>query len=259
MSVAIATHRTPPRRLLQAEFLKVRSTRVIWALLGGTLALALLALVGVLAGDQDGLPAPNTAEGTRRIFVSAGAGGIFALALGILASAGEERHGTLTQAFLAVPARTPVLVAKIVTGALVGLAFGIVSCVFCTAVALPWTASQGEAISLSSGELWTVLGGVTLSTALYGALGAGLGELIGRQVPALLVSLGWFVVAESAIVAALPDVGKWLPGGASGALTRSPDADDLLPMGWGGLLMLGYVVVFAAVGVIVARRREVGA
>ena len=73
MSVAIATHRTPPRRLLQAEFLKVRSTRVIWALLGGTLALALLALVGVLAGDQDGLPAWNTAEGTRRIFVSAGA------------------------------------------------------------------------------------------------------------------------------------------------------------------------------------------
>jgi ABC-2 type transport system permease protein len=255
--MSVTTHRTPPRRLLEAELLKVRSTRVAWALLAGTLALALLSLVGVLAGEQR---APwNTAEGIRRIFVAAGAGGIFALALGILAAAGEERHGTLTQAFLAVPSRTPVLVAKIAAGALMGFVFGVVCCLFCVAVALPWAAADGQSIAFGSGTLWAVLGGVILSTTLYGALGAGLGELIGRQVPALLVSLGWFVVAESAIVAAFPEVGKWLPGGASSALTRSPDADDLLPVGWGALLLAAYVLAFAVAGIAAARRREVGA
>jgi ABC-2 type transport system permease protein len=254
--MSVPVHRTPPRRLLEAELLKIRSTRVGWALLAGTLVLALLSLVGVLAGEQR---APwDSPEGIRRIFVAAGAGGIFALAMGILAAAGEERHGTLTQAFLAVPARTPVLVAKIAAGALAGLVFGVVCGVFCVAVALPWTAADGQAIGLGSGTLWGVLGGVLVSTTLYGALGAGLGELIGRQVPALLVSLGWFVVAESALVAAFPEVGKWLPGGASSALTRSPDADELLPAGWGALLMTAYVVAFAAAGIVAARRREVG-
>jgi ABC-2 type transport system permease protein len=126
-----------------------------------------------------------------RVFVSAGAGSIFTLALGILASAGEFRHGTAVQAFLAVPRRVPVVVAKIATSGLVGLAFGLVCAAFCVAVALPWWASEAQAISLGDPQLWTVLAGVVLSTTLYGALGAALGALLGNQVVGLLVALGW--------------------------------------------------------------------
>jgi ABC-2 type transport system permease protein len=74
----------------------------------------------------------------------------------------------------------------------------------------------------------------------------------------LIVAMGWFVVVESAVTAALPEVGKWLPGGASSALTRAPSSDDLLPMGWGGLLLAAYVLAFAAAGIAAVQRREVG-
>jgi hypothetical protein len=104
-----------------------------------------------------------------------------------------------------------------------------------------------------------VLAGVVLSTALYGALGAGLGALLGDQVRGLLVALGWFVVVESALTAALPEVGRWLPGGAASALTRAPSSEDLLAMGWGGLLLLAYVAAFAWAGIEAVKRREVGA
>jgi hypothetical protein len=253
----VAVHRTPARRLLAAELLKVRSTRVVWSLLAGTLALALLALVGVLAGEPSRTPL-NSDAGIARVFVSAGAGSIFALALGILASAGEVRHGTVVQSFLAVPQRVPVVVAKVVACGLIGLGFGLVCALFCVAVALPWTASEGQAISPADGQLWLVLLGVVLSTALYGALGAALGSLLGNQVLGLLVALGWFVVVESALTAALPEVGRWLPGGAASALTRAPSSEELLPMGWGGLLLAAYVVAFAVAGVAAVRRREVG-
>jgi ABC-2 type transport system permease protein len=258
MSVT-AVHVTPMRRLLAAELLKVRSTRVVWGLLAGTLALALLSLVGVLAGDRAGQPRLNSDDGIARVFVSAGAGSIFALALGILASAGELRHGTAVQAFLAVPRRVPVIVAKVGACALLGLGFGLVCAAFCVALALPWSASEGQAISLTDGQLWAVLAGVVLSTALYGALGAGLGALLGNQVLGLLVALGWFVVVESALTAALPEVGKWLPGGAASALTQAPSSDDLLAPGWGGLLLVAYVIAFAYAGIAAVRRREVGA
>lgn len=249
--------RPPMPRLVAAELLKVRSTRVVWGLLAGMLVLALLALVGRLA-TADGVDAPlASTEGIRAIVGSAGAGWIFVFALGIVSSAGELKHGTAVQSFLAVPARVPVIAAKLAAAALIGLAFAAVCAAFVVAVGLPWAASKQAAPSLGDGELWAVLAGVSLSTVLYGALGVALGALIRHQVAALLIGIGWFLVAESAVTAALPEVGRWLPGGAASALSRSAGTAELLPMGWGGLLFTAYVAGFAAAAMIATRRRDV--
>jgi hypothetical protein len=257
-AAAAARHRTPARRLLAAELLKVRSTRVVWGLLAGALAVALLNLVGAIAGHEATQPPLNSDEGVRRIFIAAGSGSMFVLALGIIATAGELRHGTAVQAFLALPARVPVILAKVVACGLLGLALGEICAWLCVAVALPWTAAEGQPVALGDSEMWRVLVGVMLSTTLYGVLGVGIGALVRNQVPALLAAIGWFAVVETALLAAVPEVAKWLPGGASSGLMGSPASDELLPMGWSGLLLAFYAAVLVVAGVAAVRRRDVG-
>jgi ABC-2 type transport system permease protein len=258
-AASVARHRTPQHRLLAAELLKVRSTRVVWGLLVGALAVALLNVVIVIAGHDASSGRLDSADAVRRIFISAGSGSIFVLALGILSTAGELRHGTAVQAFLAVPTRVPVLVAKVGACALLGLVLGEICATFCVAVALPWTAAEGEPIALGDREMWRVLSGVMLGTMLYGALGVGIGSLVRNQVTALLVAIGWFVVVESALLGAIPEVAKWLPGGAAAGLSGGEASGKLLPMGWAGALLAGYAATFVVAGIVTVNRREVGA
>ena len=252
--------------LIKAEFTKLFSTKLwLWLLVG---AIAFTALVVSLtvgfdgnSNNNGGAPRLVTPEGQRNLFSQAGAANVWALILGAIAVTGEFRHQTVTPTFLATPHRGRVVLAKLITYALVGIAYGIVTIVTALAIALPWVSAKDIDISLGSNGIPGVLVGVAAGVAVYALLGVGLGALIRNQIAAVVGALVYLFLLEP-ILSGIPkvrDYFKFFPGGAISALTDrfvSPDVHLLQPY-QGGLLLVAYGLVFAGLGTWLAMRRDV--
>lgn len=245
--------------LLRAELLKVRTTRLVFGLLAAATGLVVLGVVAsILTAGDNGMPALGSAEGVRNVFGSGGVASVLALVMGILLVTGELRHGTITQTFLLTPRRPLVVAAKLAAMVVVGLVFGAVASGVNLAVAVPWLAAKDAALGPVSGDIAAVLLASLLSCVLYGLIGVGVGALIRNQVAAVVIALVWEFVLEGIVVALLPAVGKWLPQGASSALSQETLSDGTLLPAWaGGLVLVGYAVVFAALGARLLVRRDV--
>ncbi len=236
---------------MAAEVAKLRTTRMAYALLATTVALTVVSVVASIltAGRAEGTFALDTPEGVRNVLGAGWPSTIMVLVLGILAMAGEFRHGTITPTFLATPKRGRVVAAKMAVFSVVGLAFSAVASAITLGIALPWLDAKGVDVAMFDREVVLVVAGLLLGTALYGLVGVGVGSLVRNPAAAVSVALVWSFVLESLLVGLLPEVGRWLPGGAAQGLARlSPTAGDLLPMWGGGLLLTAYGVVFACVG-----------
>jgi ABC-type transport system involved in multi-copper enzyme maturation permease subunit len=250
-------------RLIQAEFVKLFSTKLwLWLLLGafGLTALAVSLTIGF--DGQEGNPAPplTTEAGQKNLFSSAGASTVWALILGIIAVTGEFRHQTVTPTFLATPHRGRVVIAKLIAYAITGIGYGIATIILAIAIALPWTSAKDIDLSLGSNGIPAVLIGVAAAVAVYSLLGVGLGALIRNQIAAIVGALVYLFIVEG-LVGNLPtirDYYKWFPGGANSALTGTftPNVTLLEPY-QGGLLLVAYGLVFAGLGTWLAMRRDV--
>ncbi len=107
--------------LIAAEWLKLRTTRLLLGMIPAVVAISLAAVAGTVLTREGGAPLESS-EGIRRALSVTGSGAILVLVLGILISAGEHRHGTAADTFLTTPLRHQVLIAKLAVGAGVGLA-----------------------------------------------------------------------------------------------------------------------------------------
>lgn len=236
-------------RLISAEVLKLRTTRLVYGLLFATLALAAAGTLGTIAvaGDMEQTFSLETTEGVRNVFSNAGAGSIFVLVLGILGMTSEFRHNTVTETFLVTPRRGSVVTAKLVTYALAGLVFAVLAAAVTVALALPALSSEG--VDAAVGDYAGVLGGVVAVTVVYGLLGVAVGSLIRNSTAAVVVALAWSFILEGLLVGLVPEVGRWLPGGAAAALSgQSVPGSELLAPAVAAMLLVAYAVVFAAAG-----------
>src|ERR1700721_345095 len=108
---------------IRAELLKIRSTRTTIGLLLGMVALILLfTLLTGLISHPSGLMGK---ENQRQLLSLGSLAGVFSALAGVLLVTSEYRYGTIRPTILFNPARSQVLTAKVVVGALAGLAFGI--------------------------------------------------------------------------------------------------------------------------------------
>jgi ABC-2 type transport system permease protein len=245
-------------RLVRAELAKLRTIRLFYGVAAAMAVFGVLTVVAnVTSAGQQGSP-PLSADhlpalAATPVTLLAGA----ALLLGILGIAGEFRHHTITQTFLATPDRGRVVAAKLAAYALAGIAVAALTLVVTTAVVLPWLTAKGLAVSLLDGELGRVLAGSLLAAGLCGLVGVGVGALVRNQVAALVGVLVWAVVVEGLLVNLLnaPGLGKWLPSAAAAALTN-PGGDHLSRWA-GGLLFATYGLAFALVGTRFVIRRDV--
>jgi ABC-type transport system involved in multi-copper enzyme maturation permease subunit len=246
-------------RLVGAELLKVRTTRVAASLLAGTLVLTGLEVLGTIFGaGRQGTPSLHTSAGMRNVFGSGGTAALFGLILGILLVTTEVRHGTITQTFLVTPDRARVVGAKVVAMALVGAGLGAAASVLTVVVALPILAAKNVNVPLLGADVGPVLAAVVVSTTLFAIIGVGVGALIRNQVAAIVAALVWELVLEAILVGLVPSVGKWLPGGAGRALARETvSGGSLLPAWAGGALLLAYGLAFAAIGTRFVVRRDI--
>jgi hypothetical protein len=100
---------------------------------------------------------------------------------------------------------------------------------------------------------------VVAAVTIYAVLGVGFGALLRNQVAAIVVALVWVLLADSLLVTFLPEVGRWLPGGAASAMTLGQPmrGGELLSQGAGALLLLGYGLLLSLLGATTTIRRDI--
>ena len=253
-------------RLLFAELQKIRTAPR--TTLGIVLGLLLLVGLGSAATASDADSSAFAREmATWDVVRVTSIAAIFTLILGILVVTWEYRHGTITQTFLVTPRRERVIGAKFAVSFLVGAVLTAVAVGLALVVAVFWISLDLER------EHWELAGRMLFGAALWGVLGAGLGALLQSQVGAIVTSFVWFLVAEPLLgvtLEALTDreFDDYFPGSVldrlQGAGAVEVGVGDIVsgpdyPYGlWtAALLATAYAVVFAALGIASAVRRDV--
>lgn len=259
--------------LVRAEFKKIASTRLWWGLLIGALvfsgvqSLANAIVAGMEAGGPGTptMPGLDTPEAVRSVYPMAMFTGtyIFALVLGITGMTGEYRHQTITSTFLVSPRRARVVVAKILAHMVMGLVYGALGLLTVLVVGGVTMSIRGYGLGYDAERLWVTNLLAVLAVAIWMVLGIGIGTLIRNQIAAIVVAILVTFLVEPLVTFALAAAGwdwlvKWLPSNASSALMAPGDTVlDYLDWWAGGLLLLAYGLVLAALGIVLSVRRDV--
>jgi ABC-2 type transport system permease protein len=239
--------------LVSAEARKLVTIRSTWLLLGVAQVVLLIGVSGVLLNRDDiaSLAVQQSA------IAHLGLVSLFTLVLGILAVAGEYRHRTITDTYLAVPHRQRVVWAKLVVHTVAGAAFGVLAAAVAVGASALWLAARGVTLDAGSADLWTTVAGGVAWNAAFAAIGVGVGALITNQIGAIAAALAWIALVEGLIARLVGDAGQWLPFALGSALNRLPTAADGPGQWAAGLALLAYAVVFVAAGVATTVRRDV--
>jgi ABC-2 type transport system permease protein len=239
-------------RLVAAELLKLRTTRTFWALAGSAVGLVLLIVVLTVALD-DHLRDPSD---VRSLLSTAGIAGLLTLVLGVVAGAGEYRHGTIASTLLVTPQRLRAVSATVCACFLGGLAIGLAAAGLTALIALPWLSAK-DAVLPSTGDLLEVFLGGALYSALAAALGAALGALLRNQVAAVVIVLVLIFVVDPAVSALLEDVGQFTLTGLGIAMSGGEGDTDLLPRGVAAAVWSLYALLLTALAAIFTARRDI--
>ena len=278
MTTAVATpgaqtgNRASLLHLVRSELKKVTSTRLWWALLIAAVLLSVVQSVATaviagtdMGGGQPGMPGLESAETIRSVYPLAMFTGtyIFALVIGVTGMTGEYRYQTITPTFLVSPKRQRVVLAKIIAHAVIGLVYAVVGMLAVFVGGGITMAARGHGLGLDADRLWSTTGLAILAVAIWTVIGIGIGTLIRNQVAAIVLAvlITFLIEPLLTVLASALDmdwVAKWLPSNASSALMSPGDTMlDYLDWWAGGLVLLGYGVLFAAVGMVLSLRRDV--
>lgn len=242
-------------KLVRAELLKVRTTRLFFWL--ALLTLALEALVISLHVFRTSLLSLAEPRQQRDVVLIAAVSVLISLILGIVASAGEFAHGTIGQTFLVAPMRERVSAAKLSAAALAGAFLALVACAFAWALAALLLRVRSVPLHLGSGSAVRLALGTVLAAALAGALGAGFGAFLRRQTAAIVIALVWLFVAEPLLLG-LAGVLRYGPGRAITSVVEAGNqSSDLLGFGAGLGVALVYVAVAGALGTLSLLRSDI--
>jgi ABC-2 type transport system permease protein len=250
-------------RVVRAEWTKLRGLRSTWWC--GLGAIVLIVGLGA-AVAEGGAPYKVTAANTAAAAISDSLLGLLLAQLmlgvvGVLAFSGEYGTGMIRATLAVVPARLPVLWAKLIVLAGLVLPVTLLCAVadFFTATALE-SARGGSVISLAApGVLRTVAGSALYLTVIV-IIGLALGGLLRKTAAGLAVFAAVFFVVPI-IAGALPHsiqgFAPYLPSNAGGALWGNPLATGNPLSPWAGFAVLcGYAVVLTTAAAWRLRRRD---
>ena len=233
--------------VLASEWIKLRSLRsTFFGLLGAVAIIFAVTPFDTRKGATglDGMYAAQVAVGM----------------LGILIVTGEYATGMIRSSFTAVPARTPVLVAKAAVFATVVFAVSLVTAFLAFVVGAAARTNRAHATLQTPGAQRAILAGAVYLT-LLGLLAVGLGFLI-RSTAGAIATLFCIIYAAPILALSLhyPNsvtLGRYLPFNAlTQAITTNAwlDGDYFSP--WKGLGVTGVWALGALVGGVVSVHRR---
>jgi ABC-2 type transport system permease protein len=252
--------------LLRAEWRKVTTVKLGWGMLLGAMALTALGVVAQIAsnGSRGGgeFALPLSASATQKsIAASAASAYLFSVVVGIILITTEFRHFTSRPTFLIEPRRGRVIVAKMLVAGLVGVVYGLVCAATTAAIMVPWLGALGVTIHWTDGAVLESLLSAIVVIAIFAVVGIGVGVLVRNQIAAVIGALAYLFVIEPLIqiIPVVKSVYPYLPGAAAGAITgvgRAAGSSLLNP--WvGALVLLGWGLLFAALGWVLTIRRDI--
>lgn len=243
--------------LLRAELLKYRSTRsTLWLL---------LAMIGLVAGvvALHGLNLPSRTLGRaagQLVVIGQGErmGPLFGALLGAMAITTEFRHGTIRPTLLVSPHRGRVLMSKVVVTMLIGAAFGLIAAATALGAGYAALVSRSLTVVLDQDAVRQLFVGLVLGTALVAGIGVGLGAVVRNQASAMVGICVWLLFVEGLLFGdiGLSDYGRLLPGSLAAAASGLEQTTLLSPTP-AVLLLVAYMVAFAAIGSLAMARRDV--
>ena len=238
---------------LRSELLKQRSTQTTLFLFLAMFGLVALAVtMHVIAISK---PHLSTNAHQLEVFqVGTRAGMLFAGLAGAIAITAEFRYGTIRPTFLVGPRRSPVVVAKLAIGGLVGVIYGLVAEGLMVAAATIAFALRGIPNELTSGDYLRLLVGGAAAAALWAILGVGVGTLVRNQVGALVGLCSWMFLVESISEGFVPGAARLMPGGTGLSLAGN---EHKLSAAVAALLLIAYAAAAAAAGWLSTLRRDV--
>jgi ABC-2 type transport system permease protein len=243
--------------LLQAELLKLRTTRTFAALAVVAVGISLL-LTALVAAITE--PAAN--EVLADVFQS-DTSGLFIMVLAIVGITGEWRHRTITSSLLAAPDRLGFLAAKTIAFAVAGVALSLLISIAVTAVGLAILGARGLPTP-PAGDLIGQAGRNAAVAALLGGFGVAVGSLVRNQVVAVVGILILTLAIEPTLAGLAPKVERFGPTGGLATAVGGTDPgtsgfskDDLLAPGLAALALLAWIAAFSAAGGALLRARDV--
>lgn len=211
-------------RLIRVELLKIRTTRLSYALLATAAGLTLLfcVLEASFSGAGKNVGPLSTASGFTAVITGGTWALLLATVLGVTVSSGEFRHSTATLTYLTAPHRGQVLTAKMAAAAGVGAVFGLAGYILAAGAGLAFTAAHGYHVPVGDATLARYAAGYVIGAALLAATGAALGSLIRSQLAGVISVFAWMIVIESVLGGLFHSVQPYLPYSAATTLTGSP-------------------------------------
>jgi ABC-2 type transport system permease protein len=212
-------------------------------------------------GVRGNVALPLSAAATQKsIAASASSAYLFSIVVGIILVTTEFRHFTSRPTFLIEPRRGLVIVAKLIVAAAVGVIYGLACVALTAAIMVPWLGALGVTIRwVDNGVLLSMVGDVVV-IAIFAVVGIGIGVLVRNQIAAVISALVYLFVIEP-LIDIIPVVQKaypYLPGAAAGAITGATRGNlahlDALQ---GGLVLLGWGLLFAVAGWMLTIRRDI--
>ena len=240
---------------IASEIRKLTTTRSIYAMLAGLVAVVALGVVAIVTDGQPGaLSAPL--EQQAFLHVSLTIAPLFGLLLGLRSFTDEFRYGSIVPTLLESPVRRRVLGAKLVATSGGGVALSLAAMAITFAIGVPLLVAKGVEIALSTGAMSEIAGRLVVATVLWTAIGVGLGLAVKHQVAAIAGTLVWLLAAEGIFSGLVPDVAKYFPG-AAGFATVGINSAELLTPALGALLLGAYALVAVAIGAVLMQRRDI--
>jgi ABC-2 type transport system permease protein len=240
---------------LRSELLKQRSTLTTVNLLAAMLGLVAIAVVLHVFG----LTTTELATSDNQLMIFGRGeflGALFAGLLGALSITAEIRTGTIRPTFLVSPWRGRVVAAKVGASALMGAGFGLVASLLGAGLGTAMLRARGVDIQLDGGDYALLVAGGAAASALWGAIGVGVGAIFRDQVPTLIGISAWILFVEGLFGGELADVAKFAPG-TLGTAISGQDPNTLLAPGISLLLLALYAAAAAVAGSVATTRRDV--
>jgi ABC-type transport system involved in multi-copper enzyme maturation permease subunit len=239
---------------LRAEVLKVRSTRTTLGLVLGMAALILLFVI--LTALLTSVDEMGRRDQQRDLYSIGSFAGLFAALAGIMLVTGEYRFGTIRPTYLFTPKRSIVLAAKVAASLIAGFVFALIGEVLSVGVGevILHERSIPDALTHHDYSLLTI--GTLIGTALWGAIGVGLGMIVRNQVGAIIGILAWGFVIQNLLFGLAPSVGRWTPDSAQNGMMGMTDSHLLDPVP-GAVVLIGWTIAICIAGAIMAARRDV--